>query len=29
MNLQNYRLEYIESETDWKVFGDITDDANI
>jgi hypothetical protein len=28
MNLQNYRLEYIESETDWKVFGDITDDAN-
>lgn len=28
MNLQNFRLEYIEAETDWKVFGDITDDAN-
>ena len=28
MNLQNFRLEYIEAETDWKVFGDITDDEN-
>jgi hypothetical protein len=28
MNLQNFRLEYIESETDWKIFGDITDDEN-
>lgn len=28
MNLQNFRLEYIEDETDWKVFGDMTDDQN-
>jgi hypothetical protein len=28
MNLQNFRLEYIEAETDWKVFGDMTDDQN-
>jgi len=28
MNFQNFRLEYVEAETDWKVFGDMTDDQN-